>query len=73
VLLFSQLEMEVLQTHIIKPGESIKLKTTGPPYAWVGFNVIDKALLLFNTDNMLRQNKVCYLFFFLQQQHLISR
>ncbi|XP_052214423.1 complement C5-like [Dreissena polymorpha] len=42
----------------VNPGESSKLTVTGPSGMWVGFNVIDKALLLLNSENILKENKV---------------
>ncbi|XP_052285268.1 complement C3-like isoform X3 [Dreissena polymorpha] len=42
----------------VRPGDSSKLTVTGPSGMWVGFNVIDKALLLLNSQNVLRENKL---------------
>ncbi|KAH3754661.1 hypothetical protein DPMN_189342, partial [Dreissena polymorpha] len=40
----------------VRAGRVSKLTVTGPSGMWVGFNVIDKALLLFNNKNVLREN-----------------
>jgi hypothetical protein len=40
------------------PGSTDKLIITGTPFSWVGLNVMDKALLLLNDENILKKNKV---------------
>jgi len=42
----------------ILPGGVIDIKARGPANMWVGFNIIDKALLLQNNENILKEDTV---------------
>ncbi|KAH3752508.1 hypothetical protein DPMN_187129 [Dreissena polymorpha] len=54
-----------LQPHkvMVRPGDSVNMTVKGPSGMWVGFNVIDKALLLLNNDNVLEEDKVLIMCF----------
>ncbi|KAH3826701.1 complement C3-like [Dreissena polymorpha] len=52
-----QLELHPAKSEV-KPGAMSQLRVTGPSGMWVGFNVIDKALLLLNNNNILKEDKV---------------
>ncbi|XP_052774666.1 complement C3-like [Mya arenaria] len=45
-------------TATLDPGASCNLTVTGPSDMWVGFNVIDKALLLIKSGNILKQDTI---------------
>ncbi|XP_052235637.1 complement C3-like [Dreissena polymorpha] len=53
----AQLELQP-HTVIVKPGDAANLTVKGPSGMWVGFNVIDKALLLLNNENILKEDKI---------------
>ncbi|XP_052774665.1 complement C5-like [Mya arenaria] len=42
----------------LDPGATGKLTVTGPSDMWVGFNIMDKALLLLNSDNILKHDTI---------------
>ncbi|KAH3898477.1 hypothetical protein DPMN_022710 [Dreissena polymorpha] len=49
-----------LQPHtvIVKPGDAANLTVKGPSGMCMGFNVVDKALLLLNNDNVLKEDEI---------------
>ncbi|WAR21470.1 CO3-like protein [Mya arenaria] len=53
----TQLTVEPERTEIY-PGNPQDVTVTGPSDAWVGFNVMDKALLLLNDKNILQHDTV---------------
>lgn len=42
----------------INPGDRLKLLVSGDSQAWVGFNIMDEALLLLNNKHILKENTV---------------
>ncbi|KAH3752414.1 complement C3-like [Dreissena polymorpha] len=52
-------QLELIPTEaMVRPGQTSKLTVKGPSGMWVGFNVIDKALLLLKNTNVLREDKI---------------
>ncbi|WAR23940.1 hypothetical protein MAR_037609 [Mya arenaria] len=49
------LELKTKKSEIY-PGDRTELTVTGPNGMWVGFNIMDKALLLLNSDNVLKHD-----------------
>ncbi|XP_052224018.1 complement C5-like [Dreissena polymorpha] len=53
---------EKMELHLehrnVWPSTTSKLTVTGPSGMWVGFNVIDKAMLQLNNKNVLMENKI---------------
>ncbi|XP_052777882.1 complement C3-like [Mya arenaria] len=51
------LELKTKKSEIY-PGDRTELTVTGPNGMWVGFNIMDKALLLLNSDNVLKHDTI---------------
>jgi len=52
-----QLEVELSEGQVL-PGGMVDVTARGPPDMWVGFNIIDKALLMLNNENILKEDTV---------------
>ena len=67
-----QLVVKLSERQVL-PGGKVDVTATGPPDMWVGFNIIDKALLMLNNENILKEDTVkpCIIYLLLNAYEFI--